>query len=513
MAANNNFFTAILDLLFGSKNDPQKERARMLRGVESILKKRGKYFKVGSLQVQPGMARFFHDIHTVVGPASTSLQNIMKSQQIRAIIIESFLSKESMKTINLLRSDEIEKAYVQMRNAQALKDHINSGIEEISMVLSSNQIAAQVNMIYSYLVAFAEFCMFDYYYMLHKFDDGYPENNFKYKPTFHSTAVSGIAESLDEFLHIALGIMGNVDWNKIFAILHQYRNVELINRGNWDKVLASTRDMVNEETIQLIIRLAKEDPYYEANFKPTRVDIIKPYLASLKDEAKKQIGRIVSLERSRLMSKVLQEIFNTTEVTVFLKNYNKEKNNAMLVGKGTLEYQYHEVLNTAVLFAYEYLDKDIKTLVDLLILKGKWSQNMHYKEFSAAFQALLPSADDILKFDATLSEDSTRISRLRNALRSVDKDKFAKNTVNGILDEINSDARDVMMKIAGHYMTLGRYLKIYIEDYKLQLKSEIIINWREIEKGADRPNLGKYMVELYTKVYYLVQMFQQFSSK
>lgn len=513
MADSKNFFSFLIELILGSHNDPHKEKIRMLKSLEATLRKRGKYFKVNSLQVQPGLARFFHDIYTVVGGASIGLQNISKSQTIRTIIIESFFSKEALKTVSLIRGDEIEKVYAQLRNTQVLRDRINESVDEVNELLSNSQIASQINTIYSYILAFSEFCTYDYYFLLHKFDYNYPENNYKYRPSFHSATITSVIEALDEFLHVAMGILGNVNWNKIFAVLLQYRNVELINRSAWDKVLTNTRQMISEETLQLILRLAKEDPHYEVSFKPTSTDIIKPYLAALKDEASKQIGRVVSLERSRLMSKVLQEIFGTTKVTVFLKNYTQERNNVLFVGRGVLEYLYHEVLNTAVVFSYEYLQKDIKILVDLLILKGKWSQNVHYKEFSAAFQSLLNSADEILNFDATLGDDSTRITRLRNALRSVDKDKFAKNTVNGILEEINSGAREVMIKIAGYYMTLGRYLKIYIEDYKLQLKSEIIINWREIEKSSDRPNLGKFMVELYTKVYYLVQMFQQFGFK
>ncbi|NIZ46678.1 hypothetical protein PVA44_04710 [Entomospira nematocerorum] len=513
MAGNKNFFALILDLLVGNKNDPEKEKARMLRGVEAILKKRSKYFKVGSLQVQGGMARFFHDIYTVVGPASSSLENMVKSQQVRALVIESFLSKESQKTIALLRGEEIDKVYAKMRNAEALKSHILSGVGEVSDLLSNPQIANQINLVYSYLISFGEFCTYDYFYLLHKFDDSYPENHYKYKPTFHPVAVSSMIDALDEFLHIALGVSGGIDWNKVFSILEQYRGSNIVNRTAFDKVIVSTREMLQDETLQLILRLAKQDPYYEAIYKPSTIDITKPYIAGLTDEANKQIGRVVSLERSRLMSKVLQEIFNTTEVSSFLKNYTKDKNNSMFLGKGVLEYQYHEVLNTAVLFNYEYLQKDVKNLVDLLILKGKWSQNMHYREFSDAFQALLSSADEILAFDAILTDESTRMTRLRNALRSVDRDKFAKNTVNGIVEEINNEARSVMMKIASNYTILGRYLKVYIEDYKLQLKSEIVINWREIEKASDRQNLGKFMVELYTKIYYLVQMFQQFSSK
>lgn len=506
------FIATILDLFFFDKADPKRDKQKMLKSIESLLKKKSRYFKVATLQVQPSLAKFFFDIYTVVTPIVFLLQNVMKSDQLKAITIESFLTDDLKKSIARLQPEELEKLQHEKANMRALQDQLRADVNEVINILSASAVATQINILYSYVLLFSEFVMFDYYTILRSCDPDMPEHRSDYRPNFRPTQVSQIIEMLDEFLYEATAVIGYSEWDSVFKILATYRNSEVIPDNLWAKTLQSTKEMVHSKLLEQIIQIAKEDPYYEVRVQMSVTDIVKPYVANIRKQLDRQLTLIDLAERNKASTKILVEIFNTTELSSYLRYYSAERNRVFL-DKALPGFEYCDILNTVVVFNHEYLTKDIKSVVDLLILKGKWSQNIHYKDFSDSFQALLSSTDEILAFDETLADESSLMMRLRTLMRSSETDKFARNTLTGLLGEINDDAHDLVSTIANHYMTLGRYLKIYIDDYRLQVKSEVIINWKEIEKSTDRQPFKRFLGDTYKKVYYLVQMLQQYTKK
>ncbi len=506
------FIATILDMFFPDRADPERDKQKLLKNIENILKKKPRYFKVSTLQAQPGLAKFFFDIYTVVAPTALLLQNVMKSDQLKAIAIESFLTDDLKKSITRLQPEELERLQREKNNMKAIQEQLKADVNEVLNVLSASAVSMQINILYSYVLLFSEFVMFDYYAILRSCDPDMPEHRPDYRPNFRPTQVSQIVEMLDEFLYEATAVIGYNEWDNVFKVLAAYRNSDVIPANLWAKTLQATKEMVNSELLEQIIRLVKEDPYYEVRVQMSVTDIVKPYVANMRKQLDRQITIIESAERNKASTKILVEIFNTTELSSYLRYYSADRNQVFL-DKALPGFEYCDMLNTVVVFNHEYLTKDIKNIVDLLILKGKWSQNIHYKDFSDAFQSLLSSTENILAFDETLADESSVMMRVRTLMRSSETDKFARNTLTGLLGEINDDAHDLVAVIANHYMTLGRYLKIYIDDYKLQVKSEVIINWKEIEKSTDRQPFSRFLADTYKKVYYLVQMLQQYTKK
>ena len=81
-----------------------------------------------------------------------------------------------------------------------------------------------------------------------------------------------------------------------------------------------------------------------------------------------------------------------------------------------------------------------------------------------------------------------------------------------MLKDINDKATALVTKSAVNLIQLGRQLKFLIEDQAKVGRHIVILNWKEIE-GASSGNLKAQLVESYKKIYYMVQLLQNFVKK
>ncbi len=83
------FLERLLSLLLGT-NDPEKEKKRLLKNIAKELKRnKYKFYNPKGRLALPAMAKFFHEIFKVVGPAQVLLQNAASSGALRTLLIES----------------------------------------------------------------------------------------------------------------------------------------------------------------------------------------------------------------------------------------------------------------------------------------------------------------------------------------------------------------------------------------------------------------------------------------
>ncbi len=71
-------------------------------------------------------------------------------------------------------------------------------------------------------------------------------------------------------------------------------------------------------------------------------------------------------------------------------------------------------LNYLKAFLLDYFKKDIREVVDILLIRGKWSTNLTSQQLSEAFHNLMTAADELVKFAESLSEEGQRGISLRN---------------------------------------------------------------------------------------------------
>jgi hypothetical protein len=154
----------------------------------------------------------------------------------------------------------------------------------------------------------------------------------------------------------------------------------------------------------------------------------------------------------------------------------------------------------------DYFKKDIRELVDLLIIRGQWTTMVQSQQLSDGYHALLEISDQILEFDESLSDDGELGGRIKSSLMKSDRDKEQVKYLRNMLRDINDRAAGIVTKSAVNLIQVGKQLKALIEDYD-RTHHEVVVNWKEIEGAASQPVKG-WLVDVYKKIYYMVQLLQ-----
>jgi hypothetical protein len=171
-------------------------------------------------------------------------------------------------------------------------------------------------------------------------------------------------------------------------------------------------------------------------------------------------------------------------------------------------YTQAQAMNYLKAYLMDYFKKDIRELVDLLIIRGQWTATLQSQQLSDCYHAIMEIAERILQFDEELADDGEVGSRIRLALAKAERDKDALKFLRGALKDTNDKAGAMISKAAVNLIGIGRQLKGLIEDFA-KPHHEILLNWKEVENQSARP-LKTWLVDTYKKIYFIVQLLQYF---
>jgi len=167
-----------------------------------------------------------------------------------------------------------------------------------------------------------------------------------------------------------------------------------------------------------------------------------------------------------------------------------------------------EPLNYLKAFLLDYYKRDIRELVNLLLVKGEWVSNALAAPMSESFHQLMEASDKLTVFDEALGEDGERGVKLKTLLGRADKDSNAAGSLKTQLKDINAGARVLIIEAATHFIVIGKHLKMAIDDYA-KPKHELILNWKPLELSTDKV-LKDWMAATYRQLYAFVQLMQFF---
>ncbi len=190
-----------------------------------------------------------------------------------------------------------------------------------------------------------------------------------------------------------------------------------------------------------------------------------------------------------------------------MKNYT-EKANVVFAKKMLGGYTQALAMNYLKAYLMDYFKKDIRELVDILIIRGQWTASLQSQQLSECYHAIMDVSDKILQFDEELADEGELGTRMRSALAKADRDKDAMKYLRGALKETNDKATAMISRAAVNLIGVGRQLKSLIEDLA-KPHHEILLNWKEVESQSPRP-LKTWLVDTYKKLYYIVQLLQYF---
>jgi hypothetical protein len=221
------------------------------------------------------------------------------------------------------------------------------------------------------------------------------------------------------------------------------------------------------------------------------------------------IQKILNERQNRKIEKLLNTIFGTTAISR-THNYT-DKENLKFSKKMLGGFTYVEPLNYLKAFLLDYFKRDVKELMDLFLIRGKWTTNVTSQQLSEAFHTVMETSDRLIKFDESLAEEGERGARMKVYMNKPDKDKNATVSLRKVLRETNDEALSIIQTASQNLIVIGKNLKLILEDYE-QRPHEVITNWKEIEQYADE-DIKKKITDIYKKMYHFIQLMQYYVKK
>jgi hypothetical protein len=507
--AQQSLFDRLMGMLLGAE-DEERQRRRQLKGIAKALKKsRYKFYKPRGGEIQPALAKFFHDIYRTVGPAQTLLANAETSKALRGIVIDTYLTDAQRQQRDAVAEDHIREL-ARTKDTAELRDYLKDAILNFYRAFD-NKTVQSINATYSNIRRLVNFVRFDYYFLLRKFDSSFPEGEFTYKPKFESIQAEYVSDDLKDFLEVAYPLDRQADWGAVFDALGVYKGVETIARSEWKKVIAELDDVLKSNVLTMIVQHADSDPLYQPTARKVNERIVESYLEGLKNTAEATVQKLMHERRTEKADQLKQRVFGTTAVQ--RTKFYTDTANLVFTKRNLSGYAYTEPINYLKAFLLDYVKKDIREVVrDILIVRGQWSDNIISQRMSEAFHHVFTIADKVVKFDDSLADEGELGQKVKRGMgRIKDRDPATTKLLKQTLDEVNKQARAMIADAAQGLITMAKDLKTLIEDYD-KTQGELILNWKELESYSEEP-LKDRMVTIYRTTYYFVQLLQMYVKK
>ena len=448
----------------------------------------------------------FFDIYKFVAPAQAIFKSNQNPNLYKAQVINYSLSD---KQLGLLEHFDQQKIMELARTVPI--QQLSTKLEEEFSIFSAefdNERMNRTENLYKAFSALQDFCCFDYYVLLKKFTNAIQEYNFNTLPNFEKINGEYITDDLKDFCAAAYAITDeNLFWNELFAFFKATQSTETITLGNWKKIVAKMKNIQQSGAFDLMIRHISGNTDYVTEIPSHYTSLIEPYMDKIQEEIRTTISKIGSQQKENKANQICEQIFGSTDFQT-LHFYTVSANDTFSKKElGT--YIFTEPLNYLKAFLLEYVKKDIREFFDVVVVHGQWDASLA-NPMSNAYQELLKISDEITTFDNDLSEDGGSGLKIKTLLPKTAHDPGAENIINRIISDSNEQARGYLVTASQDLITIGKTLKQLIEDYSKQ-KSEIVHNWRELERYIDHP-MKEFSIGIYKKIYLFVQLMQQYLS-
>jgi len=498
------FFSRLLSIL-GLEPDPDREKKARLKELKNALKKaKWRFFIPSGDQADVGLAKTFYEMYSVVGPAKALLSNASSSNALRGIFIDQVLTEHQRNLRDQISEDAIRTAAKTVA-PEVLAGQIREALVEFAAAFDAER-QKIVDGRYNLFLAFMDFIEFNYYFMLKKFDSMLPDNDFNYLPRWEAIDGEYVADDLKDFLTATGGMLVDSDWDGLFDVLKLYKQIDVVSRPNWKKMMGNLMAMKRSGVLLQMAQYLSKDPSYQPKVYMPSERIVEPFLDGLRSTAETVLAHISHERKLDKVNTLVTQVFGTTGISR-TKNYT-EKANLVFQKKKVGGYTLVEPMNYLKAFLLDYYKRDIRELVNLLLVKGQWVTNALAAPLSESFHQLMEVSDRITMFDELLAEDAERGAKLKTLLMRADKDSNAANSIKIQLKDINSGARSLIVEAATHLVVIGKHLKMAIDDLA-KPKHELILNWKMLEQSTDK-GLKDWQVATYKQLYAFVQLMQFF---
>ena len=501
------FFQSLLSSLFKSSN-PEAEKKRRLKNLAKTISKTKyhSFYRPASSEMLAPFGKLMFELYKAVSSAQTYFRNTQNPAIFKRQIINYVLSDNQLALLDELDEQKILELAKKVPFGKLSQD-IEHKLQVFTNDFNETRAAKADNLEKAFSV-FQDFCEFDYYMILKKFDSSYQEFNFNAMPRLDKVNAEYIVDDLKDFLAVAYCITDDsIDWTSLFDMFKETQSRELVSAGNWKKIIARIKSIQASKSLDLIIQHISQDFAYETKTSYHHASAIEPYIEKIENDTRNLMAKIEAEQKESKASSICMQIFGTANPQS-LKYYTAEFN-APLEKKGLSVLEYTEPLNYLKTFLVEFVKKAIREYYDVVVIRGQWDATLS-APMSNAYQELLKLSDEVTSFDEMMAEEGSMGIKVKTLLPKTAHDAGAENIINRVVSDANDTARGYIIQGTQNLITIGKTVKQLIEDYVLP-KPVIVQNWKELEKYIETP-MKEFSVDIYKKIYLFVQLMQTYIS-
>ena len=504
-AEKESFFQSLLSSLFKSSN-PDAEKKRRLKNLAKTISKTKyhSFYRPATGEMLAPFGKLIFDLYKAVSSAQTYFRNTQNPAIFKRQIINFVLSENQIALLDQLDEQKILELAKTVPFAKLQQD-IEHKLQVFTNDFNETR-ATKADSLEKAFSLFQDFCEFDYYMILKKFDSSYQEYSFNALPRLEKVNAEYIIDDLKDFLAVAYSITDDsIDWTVLFDMFKETQSRELISIGNWKKIIAKIKNIQASKSLDYIVQHISEDFAYETKASYHHNSVIEPYIEKIESDTRTLMEKIETEQKESKASSICMQIFGTANPQS-LKYYTAEFN-APLGKKGLSELEYTEPLNYLKTFLVEFVKKAIREYYDVVVIRGQWDATLS-APMSNAYQELLKLSDEITNFDEMLAEEGPMGVKVKTLLPKTAHDAGAENIINRVVSDANDTARGYIIQGTQNLIVIGKTVKQLIEDYVLP-KPVIVANWKELERFIETP-MKEFSVDIYKKIYLFVQLMQNY---
>jgi len=481
-----------------------------LSDKEVVLKQRlkdltenkyARFYRQKTDEADPSLGQFFYTLYKMILPIRTFMQDIAQTTRLRQIVLEAFMDASIVETARRLSPAVIEERFKTTPPAELITQ-IRADIDKLTAGFDSNRING-VNRCYDLVTVVFQLAHFDYPALLRKFDSNFTEGPFSGDPKFFPVKALSVAKEIGDFLAVSQNISPDSDWKALLKLLKSCAGKELISEEQFAQILIGLRDVINSKVLELIVQYGSKNPVWTCKPKIPDEHIGENWLEARTSKAQECIDKINEAETNKQIAVLLKEIFDNTEELDRLENYSVAKSDVYR-RKELSYFVYAKGLNYLSVFLSDYMDKEIRELCDILLIRGQWTNNAFSKEMSEALHELLDMPEAVSRLDAALVDDGSDGSRLKAALLRFDRDRTQARYINSIIESINETALELINTFIEQISIIDKHLKSLVDDVPKK-HPEMIVNWRELSMFSKDP-LAQRIVDDSKKVSCFIEL-------
>jgi hypothetical protein len=358
---------------FFSGDDEGDDKQNMLKQIGKDLNqnKHAKYFRIKSEEIDPSFMSFLFSVYKVIYPIKQFMKDDKKLAQLRQLTVESCIDTNIQETIKRLDITELEQKAKTMRGEDLISS-IQADVDLLVKQFDQRHIST-VNHRYEMAAALNQLVKYNFPGLFKKFDPHFTDGSFLVEPKFPAIKTILIIDQLGDFLTATQPLKPEDDWSSLLKLLAVCEGQELVDTEQFNTMIKNIRDLHVTGIVEMMVRYTLKNPVWQWKHLALHETIGDIWLESKKNEALGYINKVNSAKKNSQINALTKEIFESADLTR-IENYNVPLN-AMYRKRGLDYFVYAEGLNYLKAFLDDYIEKDIKELCDILIIRGKWTNN------------------------------------------------------------------------------------------------------------------------------------------